>query len=324
VAWASGIFDVSAATFGLASVLAARAYGNGEPTVRTRVLFAGTSLLAVLCKETAAVAPVLALLCAQVDRSAPGRSVLRRDALALIVVIGAFGVVRMLVHPEPALFQISKYALQRTLFAAFGSFAVPFHTDFVTLAPWIAVGSTVLVICVWTVFFVTPSTTRDLATIARALVWILIAIAPVWPILVIPGDLQASRYVYLAGVGWAFALVTAASTVTVRASRTTWSLLAVGVLIVISAAATRAHLWHWQDAATEREAAVAAIVKARQARGCPDVAVANPPDSVRGAYVFRNGLFEALAARGVVLVESPQRVECAFAWSAERGELSQR
>jgi protein O-mannosyl-transferase len=324
VAWASGIFDVSAATFGLASVLAARAYGNGEPTVQTRVLFAGTSLLAVLCKETAAVAPVLALLCAQVDRSAPGRSVLRRDALALIVVIGAFGLVRMLVHPEPALFQISKYALQRTLFAAFGSFAVPFHTDFVTLAPWIAVGSTVLVICVWTVFFVTPSTTRDLATIARALVWILIAIAPVWPILVIPGDLQASRYVYLAGVGWAFALVTAASTVTVRASRTTWSLLAVGVLIVISAAATRAHLWHWQDAATEREAAVAAIVKARQARGCPDVAVANPPDSVRGAYVFRNGLFEALAARGVVLVESPQRVECAFAWSAERGELSQR
>ncbi len=324
VAWASGIFDVSAAIFVLASVLAARAYGKGQPLIQTRVLFVATSLLAVLCKETAAVAPVLALLCADLDRSAAGRPILRRDALAVIAAIGAFGVLRMLGHPEPALFTVSKYAVQRALFAGFGSLAVPFHADFVNLAPWIAVGSTVLVICVWTVFFVTPATTRTLATIARALLWILIAIAPAWPILVIPGDLQASRYVYLAGVGWAFALVIAASTGASRASLARWPMLALGVLIVIFAAATRAHLWHWQDAAAERDAAVTAIVHAQQVRACPDVAIANPPDSVRGAYVFRNGLFEALAARGIVLVATPQRAECAFSWSAERGELIQR
>jgi len=324
VAWSSGIFDVSAATLVLASVLAARAYGHGQSRVSTRATFIASCLAAVLCKETAAVAPVLALVSANLDRSAPGRSLLRRDALAVMAVIGAFGLLRLLVHPEPALFHLSKYVVQRTLFAAFGSLAAPFHVDFVSLAPWIAVGSTVLVICVWTISFVIPATSRDLATIARGLVWILIAIAPVWPILVVPGDLQASRYLYLAGVGWAWALVAAAMTSPARASIARLPPLALALLVVIAAGATRAHLWHWQDAGAERDAVLNAILDAGKSRACTEVAVSNAPDAVRGAYVFRNGLAEALAAHGIVLVESPQRSECAFSWIAERGELIQR
>jgi protein O-mannosyl-transferase len=324
VAWASGIFDVSAATLVLTSVLVARAYRHDPPRIRTRALFIGTSVLAVLCKETAAVAPVLALLCARLDRSAPGRSTLRRDAILVMVVVAVFGTIRMAVHPEPSLFQVSKYALQRTLFAAFGSLTSPFHTDVVSLVPWLVVGSTVLVICVWTLFFVTLASRRDLATIARGLAWILIAIAPVWPILVVPGDLQASRYLYLAGVGWALMLVTAASARPARGGIARLPAIAIGLIIVIAVGATRAHLWHWQDAGIERDLALNAIVDARKQRGCPNLSVSNPPDAVRGAYVFRNGLAEALAARGVVLVESPQRPECAFSWSPERGELIQR
>ena len=322
VAWASGIFDVSAATLVLTSVLAARGYQHDSPRLRTRALFIATSLLAVLCKETAAVAAVLALLCARLDRSTPGRSTLRRDAVLVIVVVAVFGVIRMAVHPEPSLFQVSKYAAPRALFATFGSLASPFHTDVAALVPWLVVGSTVLVICVWTIFFVTPASSRDLAIVARGLLWMLIAIAPVWPILVVPGDLQASRYLYLAGVGWALMLATAARPA--RGAIATLPMIALGLVIVIAAGATRAHLWHWQDAATERDLALNAIVETQKQRGCPDLSVSNPPDTVRGAYVFRNGLAEALAARGVVLADTPQRSECAFEWSAERGELIQR
>jgi hypothetical protein len=323
VAWASGIFDVSAATLVLTSVLVARAYRHGPPRPGTRARFIVTSALAVLCKESAAVAPLLTLLCARIDRSAPGRSVLRRDAILVIVVIAVFGAIRMVVHPEPSLFQVNKYALQRALFSAFGSLASPFHADVVGLVPWLAVGSTVLVICLWTIFFVTPASGRDLATIARGLAWVLISIAAVWPILVVPADLQASRYLYLAGVGWAVMLVTAASA-PARGAIARMPALALYSIVVIAAGATRAHLWHWQDAGIERDLAMNAIVEAQKQRGCPDVSIANPLDAVRGAYVFRNGLAEALAARGVVLVESPQRPECAFSWSTDRGELLQR
>ena len=323
VAWASGIFDVSAATLVLTAVLVARAYRHDPPRLRTRVLFIGTSVLAVLCKETAAVAPLLALLCGRLDRSMPGRSILRRDAVLVIVAVAVFGAVRMAVHPEPALFQVSKYAVQRTLFAAFGSLASPFHTDVVSLVPWLVVASTVLVVCVWTIFFVTPASRRDLTTVARGLTWILLAIAPVWPILVVPGDLQASRYLYLAGIGWALMLV-AASTSAAPGVIARFPAIAVSLVVVIAAGATRAHLWHWQEAGIERDLALNAIVDARERHGCSDLSVSNPPDTVRGAYVFRNGLAEALAARGITLVESPQRAECAFTWNARSQQLTQR
>jgi hypothetical protein len=155
--------------------------------------------------------------------------------------------------------------------------------------------------------------------------WIVIAIAPAWAILVIPGNLEASRFLYLAGTGWALTLVAAAAGVSrVRSPFAVVPRVALLVLVLIAGAATREHLRHWQEAREARDALLRAVASDARLRACPDVAILNPPDTVRGAYVFRNGLHEALAGAGIVLVERPKLPSCRFEWREESGILVQR
>ncbi len=327
VAWASGIFDVSATALVLTSVLIARRYADGGTPVATRLAFIAVSLAAVLCKETAAIGPLLVLLVARPGwrMTAALRSTLVRDTAIVLAAVAVFAAARFVFAPEPAFFRFSKYAVQRTLFAAFGSLAAPFHDDVTSVTLWLPLSGVVLVVCLLVWFFVTPGPRRDFGAAVRGAAWILIAIAPAWAILVVPGNLEASRFLYLAGTGWALTLTVAAASVSrIRSPLAIVPRVALMLIVAIAGVATREHLHHWQEAGEARDALLRAVASDARLRACPDVALVNPPDTVRGAYVFRNGLAEALAGTGIVLVASPTLPSCRFEWQDDQGIFVQR
>jgi hypothetical protein len=327
VAWASGIFDVSAAALVLTSILVARRYRTDDVmSWGTRARFVAISFAAVLCKETAAVGPVLVLLVTRFGAAQTARrSLLVRDAIGVAAAVVLFGGARFLFSPEPSLFHFSKYAMQRTLFAAFGALASPFHADVLASMPWLALCSTLIVICLWSWFFVVPGPRRELTNAMRGIGWVLVAIAPAWAILVVPADLQASRFLYLAGTGWVLALVVSAASVSASAASLSMvPRIAVITLLLLSSTATRVHLGHWREAADARDAVLRAATANEQIRSCDRVSLADVPDTVRGAYVFRNGLAEALAAAGITLTESGAAPECRFEWDADDQVIRRR
>jgi hypothetical protein len=77
------------------------------------------------------------------------------------------------------------------------------------------------------------------------------------------------------------------------------------------------HLQPWQQAGQLRDRVLHAAAANERLRSCSDVAIADAPDNVRGAYVFRNGLAEAFSSRlGITVVGSPSNARCAFRWTA--------
>jgi hypothetical protein len=247
------------------------------------------------------------------------RPALARDLALVIAALGVFAGVRLFLSPEPSLVHVTKYAVQRALFAAFGGLAAPFHQDVIDAFVWLPLGCVLTVVCLATWFFASPGPRRDRTIALRGIVWILISIVPAWPILVVGLDLQASRYLYLAEIGWALALVAAARSVAAIQSRVAIvPRVAIGLLVAAGAVATHVHMTHWQEAAQLRDAVLTAAADPRM-KACGQISIAGAPDSVRGAYVFRNGLAEALLLSGLRVIDSPA-AGCAFEWD----EASQR
>src|SRR5206468_2444472 len=108
---------------------------------------------------------------------------------------------------------------------------------------------------------------------------------PVFPILYIGPDLQQSRYLYLAAIGWAALIVVAGSEQSDRRYWAPLSVLAVLGLIVIASYATRLHIQPWNEAARLRERVEASALDLRTDT-CQMINIVKLPDSVRGAYVF--------------------------------------
>ena len=320
VAWCSGIFDVSATTCILSAVLVATRYATLRPLLLTRFSLAGLCLAAVLSKETAAIAPLLIFLYAW----SSGRlsRTLLIDLAIVLTVIGVYGGLRVAAHPETAVFAFTKYAVQRALFTAFGSLAVPYHDDLRTNAPWILIVGTVALVYLWTQFSIRRGPRRDLTLALTGSAWILIAVLPAWPILVVPGDLQASRFLYLAATGWSLALVVAASSGE-RGSRAVDRRTAVNtamilIIVLISFTAVRVHLGPWVEAGQLRDHVLSAAANNQQMDSCASVRIVDLPDNVRGAYVFRNGVAEALlTSRGITVVGPEAKPSCHFRWTAD-------
>jgi hypothetical protein len=73
----------------------------------------------------------------------------------------------------------------------------------------------------------------------------------------------------------------------------------------IGAFGVRLNLVPWTRAAAMREEVLSAVERASTS-GCKEVWIRNVPDSVQGAYVFRNGLAEAIAPIAVSSAAPPQ------------------
>jgi hypothetical protein len=321
VVWCSGVFDLTATALVLAAVLLAERYDGPEPPTSTRLTFAAVIAAAVLSKEAGAVAPFLVLVSAWIRGRVPVR--LRIDLVVLVLAIGLFGVVRLLTSPDVEPISVTRYGLQRALFSGFGSLAAPFHLDVVRDSPWLAVASVVLVIALLTRFSLQAGSAHQFKVAVGSIAWILIAIAPVWPILVIPGDLQGSRLLYLAGPGWATLLVV--STQSRRRAIRFVTTGVVAILIALAAWSSVRQIRHWRDAAGLRDLVERSAAANDAIKQCPEVSLSKLPDSVRGAYVFRNSVREAFARDlGIAVVATPRTPGCAFEWSDEQSLFVRR
>jgi hypothetical protein len=237
VAWCSGLFDVSMTTFALATLLIFR----GREDRKSSALLAagiGTAAAAILCKETGVVIPAL-LVCDAVARRS--RAYLRDAGFRVVVVMAAaYAAVRVWLAVGAMAPPVTKYVAQRTIFQAFGALADPWRADVASTAPVLPVISVPIVTGILVRFVLVARSRQSLRVPIATCLWILASVAPVGAILWIPGDLQASRYMYLAASAWAGLLCAVAWEATNGTRRTPAVLAsALGALLVLSTYATR-------------------------------------------------------------------------------------
>jgi hypothetical protein len=315
VAWCSGVFDLFATSLVLTCVLVARRYED-HPSMATRIQFVAVGIGALASKETAAIAVGLVLAEAW-SRDAISRRLLV-DTGILVGIVGVFSLARLTSAFGLARLPFSKYLLQRAVFGSFGGLAVPWHVDVIRRLPWLPILGVLIVIYLSAVFLVEPGSKRRTKLASAAALWLLLPIIPIWPIFFVAPDLQASRFLYLPVVGWAALVVVVAS----EPSRKYLKLLstaAVVGLILIAAYGTVLHLRPWKEAARLRDQVEASALDVGMNR-CPTITLSDLPDSVRGAYVFRNGGREAFASdlHLNAIVDNQSVGPCSFRWSDAR------
>jgi hypothetical protein len=319
VVWCSGVFDVLATSLVLACVLVSRGY-DASANVARRSAFIALGLCALFSKETAAVAGVLVLVDAWLRRSRARALVV--DAAVLMGIAAVFGVTRIAASNlvrQP----LTRYTVQRFLFGEFGSLAVPWHVRVIQSTPLLPIVTVCIVIGLSVTFALTRGGRERTRVVVAAIAWIVAGGAPVATLFFVAPDLQGSRYLYLPAVGWVALLVALAGEPTgdhdgLFISRA--ASIALAALIVAGAGGVWFHQEPWRRAAALRNQVEAAARADTRLAACPAVRLRDLPDSVDGAYVFRNGAIEAFA-RDVHVTATLDEVpeECALRWSAAAG-----
>ncbi len=313
VTWTSGVFDVTATLLILVAVLIARRQAvHAERSTRVAMLLC--AITALLCKETAIVAPALIAL----DAWASGRwsRALLFDIVGLGVVFAGVGIVRLVFASEMVQQPLTKYLLQRWLFGTAGGLAVPWHGQVSGTWPWVPVAGVSLTVGMAAFFFVTRSTAGTMRAVMASAAWLLLGSVPAVTFFFVAPDLQGSRYLYLPAVGYALLLATMVSQTGSAAGRR-FGAAAIAVLVLIGAIGTRAHQRYWQDAAVARDVLMRVARTDSRLRSCGTVSVRGLPDTVEGAYVFRNGADLAFASAGLTL-SGAAAPPCAFNWDMGR------
>ena len=309
VVWCSGMFDVMVTTFVLLSLLAARRYE--AEGVKPRITLFTWIVAALLTKETAVVAPLLILLDAWSRQVRTRR--LYKDLSLLLVATTVIGVFRLSRASEAVRQPITQYMVQRWAFGTIGGLAVPWHVAFIR--QYAVISALVVVALLGLITCLSAATVDSHArrvAISTA-TWPLICTAPALTFFYVSADLQNSRYLYLATIGWAGLLLTAA----IATRRRRLRVMLLGLIASIAAwwiIAVRSELGAWQQAAAVRDAVGQEVrVKVAQSN-CRSVAVLNAPDSIEGAYVFRNGLTEALRREVGVSLAVTDGPNCTVVW----------
>jgi hypothetical protein len=310
VAWCSGVFDVAATTTILAAVLLARRYASAPS--RLLPTMAGMSAAALLSKETGGVLLPLVWLDCWIRRR-PVRQV-ATVTVPVFVVTACYGLYRYsrsTVHS----YGVTKYVLQRFAFGDFGGFAVPWHLaviDEAVLIPVVYAG--IIVAGLLAAAIVVDRADRHTRAIWGGAIWIVIATAPAVSFLFVGNDLQGSRYLYPATLGWALILVGSIGSI----EELTRSRLVSGglvlVLVALSVFGVSRHMRHWLTARDLRNEVLHAAGSNPLFRRCEAVALTGLPDSKDGAYIFRNGANEAFQATLGIKVVGDPRDGCRFVW----------
>jgi hypothetical protein len=307
VAWASGVFDVLLVTLTLTACIALTTISESLPrTILIVLLTAG----ALLTKETAVILPALLAIAAWCSP----RSTMRRAAVPIACSAGVvvlYLVIRVLAGfaSSPPSEHLSGYALKEIVSRPFGTLALPFHIEFLKSHPWIPF----VFAAYWPALFVWsavrwPNARKDAGQLLALAAWIVISIMPLATMLFISEDLQGARYLYLGSVAWS--IILAGLLRSIREPQRMWVLIPVIAVFVI---ATRAHQSPWTAAADERKR-VLATYRQSEMRCIPEK-VRGLPDNVKGAYVFRNGFAEAIAAS---TPSAESTAPCVLNWDGTR------
>lgn len=318
VAWASGIQDVLLTTLALGAVIVASgAHQNGWRTAGVCALLA----LALGTKETAICIPVLIATC----WLAPMRVQSRywHPYIAVVAVAAIYVAFRVWIGiGMEYLAPPSRYFFKQLIALTVGTLATPWRSPVSSFEQWLAfVAVVVLTLLVTHAFLIWRRTDEPFGRAARLAFWALAAVAPVFTYFFVSPRLEGSRYLYLAECGWALFAAELMRTATDRARRQSLALAcAAGAAILASAITLERELDVWRRAADMRDRVLtearASITKGR----CAAAHFNDVPDSVDGAYVFRNGLREALRISGDEGISVA--AGCDFTWNGDRFVLT--
>ncbi len=159
---------------------------------------------------------------------------------------------------------------------------------------------------------------RSLSTAA----WVVAGAAPVLAYFFVAPDLSGSRYAYLPLVGWSLLVAETArhqgSSIASRAA-TAWVL----GLVVLCVAGGQRRIDAYVAAAALRDRVLDGATQVAGASACQTVVLSEVPSVSEGAYVWRNGLPEAMAAAGLRVVTAQDGVApagCGFVWNGHAFE----
>ncbi len=309
VVWAAGIQDVLMTTMALGAVVlcAREAPGAGRVALACGLLMIGFG-----SKETAVSIPVLVALCwATPDR-------VRRNwrmyaAIAAVTVL--YLAIRLPMGVGGDYFGApTRYFFKQMIAVAFGTLAAPWRAPSSTYEQWqayIGVGLVVLLLVhaglTWR--RADGRLQRDL----RLGLWVLASIAPVFTLFYVGPTLEGSRYLYLASCAWSLVLADLIASVSERFSyRPLVFRASVAVIAFVFAVSVQREVAVWRQAADLRDRVLADAHAAIDRAGCVQAAFTSVPDSVSGAYVFRNGFPEAIGTTSTDPNAAP--ADCRFAW----------
>jgi hypothetical protein len=309
VTWPAGFQDVGMTTLVLAFLLAS---GRSEQTPVSVVVAMVCVLAACVTKETAVVAPLLAVLLA----IASGHRNVRTIALS-VAAVAVFLAVRFTFLPlPPALTPASRYALKEFLVRPFASLLVPFRASEVVAHPiviWMLVAFVVVGLCVsirrW------GRGDRSLAAGIALTAFVTCSVLPLARIFVVLDDLQGSRYLYLGTAAWVLLLATLFARADRRLSLR--GAASAAVIVVCWIVATRAHQRQWLAAGEVRDRILSAV--STLPGDCERTAVYGLPEVRDGVPIFLNGFHEAAGSSkpGHAFRIAPdvlQPGECHFTW----------
>lgn len=313
VAWCSGIQDVLLTTCALGAVIAAGTTGPVATAVAAVLI-----VVALGSKETAICIPVLIGLC----WFSP-HSMRRRDrwlpAAVFLGIVVLYGLIRLSMGIDARYVAApSRYLVKQLLVTAFGTLAAPWRAPSSAALRWLAFDTSAVLTALLVHAFITwRRTDASFHLAVRLTLWVIAAVAPVFTLFFVSPTLEGSRYVYLAECGWALLVADLLSTGSHRVRHRTVALTCAATLAVaVSVVMLERELGVWSRAAAMRDHV---LLEARQAAASARCATAHfdrVPDSVAGAYVFRNGFPEALSELGIA-VAADAAPGCEFTWSGD-------
>jgi hypothetical protein len=317
VVWPAAVHDLIVAACALTFLVLA-----GQPLTAIRMCAAaGVLIVGLLSKESALAIPFIGLvvfLDARSPRRTPGFWIL----LVGVAMCAGYLALRMtlVAIPDSYAQAPSRYMIKEVLARPVATLSLPWTTAVFNawpMIPFLWVMTCLMVVAKYAMSASKPATPQ---VIVRLLVAVIIAVLPLYSILFITPDLENGRYLYLSTAFWVIALVGMAS-VSGRLTRT--SIIAYAAVLAVSVAGVQVHLAAWREAARVRERVLLAAEKLFETTPCPSVSLGGAPDNVRGAFVFRNGLSEAVAARtNATPAPAPAGTDCHFLWNGTEFERS--
>jgi hypothetical protein len=307
VVWPSAVPDLLVALSSLlVLLLAAQASNTSRLVVAAFALAVG-----LLSKESAVVIPLLVAL-----MWLPAGDPRRSPAWPILLV--GFGVCALYIAIRTTLVAIpdsyvqppSRYLVKEFVARPYGTLTMPWAASVVSARPaipfaWAAGCVLALASSAWTSKRGIPLTTG-----LRCVFAVLVVILPLYSILYITPDLENGRYLYLSTAFWVIALVGFIST---AGGLDRIRLIALSLALVLGVAGVRWHLAPWWEASRIRDTVLESAERILLSTPCRPVSFGGAPDSVRGAYLFRNGLEEAITFR-IGAVPSDHAGDCTFVW----------
>ena len=292
VAWPAALQDLILASCTLLFVLLA-----AGPTSVARVLLAIVVLVVgLLSKEAAVVIPMLAAVM-WLDSSKLRNRTTWPILVAGVVVCVCYAAIRLTTREVSSDYaqRPTRYLAKELIARPIGTLSLPWTTPELTMDPFPIGAATVALVAVFAVYAWRADKLVPPSTIARCLVAAIAAGLPAYSLLFIADHLENSRYIYSSTAFWAIALAGCAGTM--LRSQTWVPILATTAACALGVAGVQWHIAAWRTAADVRDRVLVAAETAMSGARCQTVSLAGAPDTVDGAYIFRNGLAEAVSRR---------------------------